>query len=183
MYTQALSYYDAGDKLRLFNRYGVGPVYEEYRYDAFGRRVVVRSRVTDGCGPPVANCGSTERTVWDGAQVLYEIRAIGDDSAGGGFMESDDAIGSGMTYGQLGRVGYTHAGGMDRPVTVFRIKLGSGQPDLLPLVPHTDWRGTAAVGHWMNGTATTGACPPFPAGRTTVEIGRASCRERVFRTV
>lgn len=177
VFTQALSYYGADDKLRVFNRYGAGPVYEEYRYDAFGRRVLVRSRITDGCGPPVQNCGYAERTVWDGAQVLYEIRAVGGDSASGVYqMEDDNAVGSGMTYGQLGRVGYTHGGVIDRPLTVFRINGGSGQ---LALVPHVDWRGTPAVGNWMDGTATSGACPAFPAGRTTVdgELAGESCTE------
>jgi RHS repeat-associated protein len=58
-------------------------------------------------------------------------------------------------------MGYSHGGGIDRPVTVFR----GGTP----VVPYVDWRGTPAIGSYTDGSATTGACPPFPAGRTTVD--------------
>ncbi|HJS42571.1 MAG TPA: RHS repeat-associated core domain-containing protein, partial [Gemmatimonadales bacterium] len=156
VHNQALSYYDADDKLRVFNTYDVGAVYEQYRYDALGRRVLVRSRSTDGTG-----FGYIERTVWDGAQILSEIRAMGGDSASGGEMESDNPVGYGQYAGKLGRIGYSHAGGIDRPVTVFR--------DGVAVVPYVDWRGTPAMGSYMDGTATSGACPPFPAGRTTVD--------------
>lgn len=157
VYNQALSYYDADDKLRVFNSWDMGnQVYEQYRYDALGRRVHVRSRTTDGTG-----FGYVERTVWDGAQVLYEIRGIGGDSASGGEMESDSPAGYGQYVDKVGKMGYSHAGGIDRPVTVFR----GGTA----LVLYVDWRGTPAIGSYMNGTATSGTCPPFPAGRTTVD--------------
>jgi RHS repeat-associated protein len=162
VYNQALSYYDADDKLRVFNSMDVGnQVFEQYRYDALGRRVFVRSRTTDGTA-----FGYAERTVWDGAQILYEIRAIGGDSAVWGEMEYDDPSGSGQYAGKVGRVGYSHGGAIDRPVTVFR----SGTA----VVPYVDWRGTPATGSYMDGTATSGACPPFPAGRTTVDGEKAS---------
>jgi YD repeat-containing protein len=81
---EAVSYFDAEERLRIFNRHvdygpvsGPGGVYEEYRYDALGRRVLVRSRCTaDQTGD--GNCrGYVERTIWDGDQVLYEIRSPG----------------------------------------------------------------------------------------------------------
>ena len=157
VYNQALSYYDADEKLRVFNSWDVNnQVYEQYRYDALGRRVLVRSRTTDGTG-----FGYLERTVWDGSQILYEIRAIGGDSSVFGEREYDNPWGYGQYSGKVGVVGYSHAGGIDQPVTVFR----SGTA----FVQYTDWRGTPAIGSYMNGTATSGACPPFPAGRTTVD--------------
>ena len=86
------SYYGADEKLRVLDhrdcageptdfgytcsssssatRHGA---FEEYRYDALGRRVLVQSRRDQVCER--GDCLSAiERTVWDGDQVLYEIR-------------------------------------------------------------------------------------------------------------
>jgi RHS repeat-associated protein len=85
-----ISYYGADNKLRVFNRHiGIGPasadtlygergVFEEYRYDALGRRVFERTRrIGAGC-PSTLDCQSrATRTVWDGDRILYEIRSPG----------------------------------------------------------------------------------------------------------
>ena len=87
-----MSYYDADNKLRVFNRViGVGPLsddrvygmrgtFDEYRYDALGRRVLARTRRLGGGCPGTLDCQSRAvRTVWDGDRILYEIRAVGGD--------------------------------------------------------------------------------------------------------
>jgi hypothetical protein len=82
------SYYGADEKLRYLKRIGRraggvgGDIYDgtfdEYWYDALGRRVLVRSLREGLCQGSPSGCESTvERTVWAGDQVLYEIRAPG----------------------------------------------------------------------------------------------------------
>jgi hypothetical protein len=54
-------------------------VWEEYRYDPLGRRVLVRTR-TDGnlCNVDSWTCtGSITRFIWAGDQILWELRAPG----------------------------------------------------------------------------------------------------------
>jgi RHS repeat-associated protein len=97
------SFYSADNKLRVFNkRIGVGSAsddtqpgkrgtFDEYRYDALGRRVFARSRkVGLNCPSSAVDCAPTAtRTIWDGDGILYEIRAPGgeivvSDTTGGG---------------------------------------------------------------------------------------------------
>ena len=76
------SYYAADEKLTYYNRQvglltpgeGTG-LFEEYRYDALGRRVLMRSRRVSSCSSPCE--AFIQRTVWDGDQVLYEVRSSG----------------------------------------------------------------------------------------------------------
>jgi RHS repeat-associated protein len=74
--------------------------------------------------------------VWDGDQVLYEIRAEGSDSAQAYAMELDAT-----------RVGYTHVLGLDAPAVVFRTKSGV----TVGVYPHTDWRGAYDGGALTDG--------------------------------
>ena len=185
---EAVSYFDAADRLRIFNRHtGLGPVsdrgglYEEYRYDALGRRVLVRSRCT-ASAPTDSNCrGSVERTVWDGAQVLYELRAPGHDSAGAWDLENDTYYGtnpSGYDL-MLGRVGYVHAGGIDAPLAVYRMGM-AGQPAAVGVAPHANFQGDFEIGSLIGGSypgqSTRGCqgyygCPliNWPGGNTTID--------------
>jgi YD repeat-containing protein len=72
-------------------------VFEEYRYDALGRRIMVRGRPDPRC--TLAGCEVYLDTyVWDGAQILSEWRQ---GPAGG-------------------RVTYTHGPGIDAPVSLWR---------------------------------------------------------------
>ncbi len=107
--------------------------FEEYRYDALGRRVLVRSqRVCGGGGVPspqgaeFAECkaGFVRRTIWDGAQELGEIQ-VPDNAA---FFEADsfttplsksDATEDPNPY--YGRVIYTPGLVIDQPVTITRL--------------------------------------------------------------
>ena len=103
--------------------------YEEYWYDALGRRVLKRTRQEEPLctyfqGPvftPGRCFSATERYVWDGDQLLWELRALGTDEQ----YPGGDA--------QAGVIGYTHAGGIDQPVGMVR----NGET----IVLHRGWRG------------------------------------------
>ncbi len=155
-YVGARNYYGADEKLRVRQVYrdsvnvegaiqATGKregTYEEYWYDALGRRVLLRTRGsgdahTDAlCWPTQAfvHCyDAQERFVWDGNQLLYEDRVAepGSNSAPA-FHE------------QYGTVGYTHGGALDQPLDLMK---GS---DVVVL--HTDWRGQFDSGTEPDGT-------------------------------
>lgn len=178
-----MSYFSADERLMVANNHvdttaisAAGGVYEEYRYDALGRRVLVRSRETNFCAfPSTSYCGHLERVVWDGDQVLYEIRARGGAGATSVELERDNESGIATAGNRWGRVGYQHAGGIDMPVSIIRMNMG-GQPALLAISPHANWQGDFEIGSWMNGSSlqTCGGeygCPiiPFPGGRVTAD--------------
>ncbi|HEU0051971.1 MAG TPA: RHS repeat-associated core domain-containing protein, partial [Longimicrobium sp.] len=126
-------------------------VFEEYRYDALGRRVLVRSRperTSNGiAGCTVEKCpASITRTVWDGDQIVAEIRADGEDGAS---LETD--LPSGAHYG---RVVYTHGGGIDAPLAFTRFNYDGNGP--ITVVPHPNWRGLFEGGTFEDGTITRG---------------------------
>ena len=133
--------------------------FEEYRYDALGRRIWVRSRSDSSCHVSWADCESVvERYVWDGDQSLYEIRAPGGDQAGLG-TESDN--GHDVNRWRYGRVAYTHAGGIDQPVGLVRMKYyGTSDNEAFPVILHTNWRGTFDKGTNPNGSEITGCGDP-----------------------
>lgn len=107
-------------------------VLEEYRYDALGRRVLVRSRTDSVC--TAAFCKSAiERYVWDGDRKLYEIRVPGGNALSTAALEADTATGP-----FYGRIGYVHAAGIDAPLALDR--------DGLVVVPHANWRGLYDTG-------------------------------------
>jgi RHS repeat-associated protein len=90
-----------------------------------------------------------QRFVWDGDQLLYEVRARGDSAAYSYGVEDDLLDGTGI-YGALkayGRVGYTHAGGIDRPLGAVR--------GTTPFYPHTNSRGLYEAATVDNGTVLT----------------------------
>ncbi|HZG44353.1 MAG TPA: hypothetical protein VEY93_15490, partial [Longimicrobium sp.] len=103
--------------------------FEWYRYDALGRRIMVRTRRDPWCGG--AACSSTiTRFIWDGDQVLAEIRGEG----GADYSETPNQTGP-----QYGRVVYTHGGGLDQPLDIMRSSGVGGAAILLPI---PTWRGT-----------------------------------------
>ncbi len=107
------SYYDADQRLRVFQEYdtnfssnkGSG-VWEEYRYDPLGRRVLVRTRRENPlCYGDAKTCiSSVTLFVWSGDQILGERK---------------DAEGSYASQAG-GRVSYAHAGGIDRPLAIWK---------------------------------------------------------------
>jgi RHS repeat-associated protein len=178
------SYYDAADRLRIVDmqacawtdiqkaqgmkgtgdganltcthlRAGDRSAFEEYRYDALGRRVLVRT--LEGC---LDSCIETvTRTVWDGDRLLWEIRAPG------AHRERDV-----VPEGQLppynittGRVAYTFGAALDHPLAVHRFDYRDSifqRYDTVPvplinqpltIYPHTNWRGDYQIGTYITG--------------------------------
>jgi hypothetical protein len=74
-------------------------VWEGYRYDPLGRRVLVDTRTKDLCTVPNAfRCGAaTTRMVWAGDQLLWEIRRSSE--------SPNERMGPSEAYGT---VSYTH---------------------------------------------------------------------------
>ena len=126
---------------------------EEYRYDALGRRIW-RRLIRPDIGicnkmDAISGCFSiVERTVWDGDQVLWEIRADGGDGATTTRMEGDG--GGGVRPALEGRVFYTHGGGLDHPLSIGRMDASAGY-----IVPVSDWRGNAIAGYCSGTTLCT----------------------------
>jgi RHS repeat-associated protein len=182
------SWYAADDKLAIFNR-AVGPladdethagqhtVYEEYRYDAFGRRVGTRKRMAWSCSTSNSDCASSwTRTVWDGDQLLMEIRSAGATNESVFTMETvyGAPTSSGTNAFPFGRVRYVHAGGIDQPLAVVRYGMtGSGTSDPYVMFPHANWRGQYESGHKSDGTfcyASSGCFEiAWPGARTNID--------------
>ena len=182
-------FYGADDMLRVTDRYiGPGPVnigndgtpgrrgvFEEYNYDALGRRVLLRSRRWNTCPHTSAECASYYQwTVWDGDQILVE-RRVGDP------MITPAASPTERDW--LGDVAYLHAGGIDMPAVVVRSGL-QNQPDGTTVYPHLNWKGefaeyTTTGGATMSSCQGASGCPAvdFVAGKTTVDGSRIGATE------
>jgi RHS repeat-associated protein len=128
------SYYGLDDRLRAVQKYetqlGTVPkemgVFEEYRYDPLGRRVGVRTRRPSALCNQSPECfNSTTYFVWAGDQLLWEIKRA----------ESPAPQEAG------GTVSYFQAGGIDRPLVIWKSGVGS-------IVTHQNWRGQFARGTW-----------------------------------
>ena len=163
------SYYAADNKLTYFNR-SIGwmlepsqknGTFDEYRYDALGRRVLTRSRRVDDCA---GACDEyVERTIFDGDQVLLEIRS------------ETKPINPGGNGDLFGTVIYAHAGGIDRPVHVLKktpVWYG-GAGGWGSVTPHADWRGEYAIGTYANGDPCVSIGPTCPewTGNTVSAFG------------
>jgi RHS repeat-associated protein len=121
---------------------------ETYRYDALGRRIETRLWRTTNCPSkdPDSGCQNTlTRTIWDGSQMLYELRWLfaSTDTIPGAWSTGNGVPGDGTYWGT---VGYTHGLGIDQPLDLFR-----GSP---VVVPHANWRGMLD-----QGTCPTAFCP------------------------
>ncbi|MGQ0648341.1 MAG: RHS repeat-associated core domain-containing protein [Gemmatimonadaceae bacterium] len=193
LWFESRSYYGADGKLRVFDKrvrssFGVTltpaqhGTFEEYRYDALGRRILRRARRAVCEGP----CQSViERFVWDGDQLVTEIRYPGSATASAFTLERDTGY---VTYEQprgpvteipppvidtmirpwYGRVDYVHGGGIDRPLVVVRSFYGDSTLLFgvygLRVYPYYNWRGLPDVGS-TNGT-------PGSAGEKIYWVGR-----------
>jgi RHS repeat-associated protein len=153
--------------------------FEQYRYDALGRRILVRthkncSNAYVGIGGfrlYWCNMGTIRRTVWDGSAELYEIEMLasqGDYDAGP--IESDSTpIAAWGDYPVLfdanrllGRVAYTNGPTLDQPLSTIRIAYGDtvwNKPRRwwapFAVVPHWNWRGQADYGTFADGGVKT----------------------------
>ena len=164
--TDGFHYYDADDRLRVVQKsYALVPsntsphvLHEEYRYDALGRRIAVRTRHLF-C--PSHTChDALTRTVWDGSQILYELRNPGDTNAILSVLEAEGAypFGWNQTYAPLfGRVGYIYGvGGVDQPIAVVRqnngnFPAGGAVPSPLIMVPQYNFQGQPDGGTFASG--------------------------------
>lgn len=143
------NYYDGSDRLTVADSRSSIPAidgyaggYEEYRYDALGRRVLHRFR---SCG----NCSSyIDRTVYDGDQYLLEIRREGSDTSQAATLENDSL--PDVLAAPYGRVAYLNARGFDKPLDIVRMEYDGDDP-LFALVPHENWRGLFDAGTFADG--------------------------------
>ncbi len=141
------NYYDANNRLRYAQRTnyasaGKETVFEDYWYDALGRRVAVRTRadsLTCLAGVKTGHCLQTYmRTVWDGDQILAEDRGEGE------WSSADAAVGSAPSIPpsnpslaeHYGKVRYMQTGAIDAPIAVWK--------DGAARVLHRNWRGNVA---------------------------------------
>jgi RHS repeat-associated protein len=117
---------------------------ETYRYDALGRRVYTREIRGAHCheADSISGCRSPlTRTIWDGDQILYEIRIPGDSNLGAA-LENDTP--SPQTH--YGRVGYLHAGGIDQPLGLWK--------GTQLVLPHANYRAVFVMGTCPSATCT-----------------------------
>jgi RHS repeat-associated protein len=159
--------------------------YEDYRYDALGRRVLVRSqRVWCTSG---GDCWSNiERVIWDGDQILGEIRMPGYGYTGVDTLEADtltfhpkfgpscpplpppegcnpaDTLPSIAPW--YGHVTYIHGTSIDQPLELIRGGFHSDMQDQIALVPHLNWRGLYDNGTFLQG----GPIMKWPASSTEI---------------
>ena len=154
-------YYGADGKLRAVDARGVqadpgapedaAPYhgftrsFEEYRYDALGRRVA--TRFDQMCDDDAAfnrynaRCATSgiRRTIWDGSHELGEIQVP--DNA----LENDYAVGQGNFYRALnlspyfGAVAYVYDGQIDQPLSVTRLRYSNLTPSdtIIQIAPFT----------------------------------------------
>ncbi|MFN2398534.1 MAG: RHS repeat-associated core domain-containing protein [Gemmatimonadaceae bacterium] len=151
-YHTSVNYYSADNKLYVVDKRSelsdtaeYSGTFEESRYDALGRRVLRRARAE--CTG--TDCGNfIERFVYDGDQFLYEIHFPGSDAVPSDSLERDTTR---LYYNSYGRVAYTHAAGIDQPVSVIRVDYGIWA--LTAVFPHQNWRGQFDVGTFDDGKA------------------------------
>jgi RHS repeat-associated protein len=112
---------------------------EEYWYDAHGRRIL-RYWLSDA----IYDYGLAYvepylyRYVWDGDQILYEIRT----------QASTPCLDSYCVNQEYGWVGYVHGPAIDTPLEAFR---GDGGLEFNRMFLHANWRGTITLGSRQGG--------------------------------
>jgi RHS repeat-associated protein len=150
-----VSFYDADNVLRAtdFRHIDVAQsintllrhAFEEYSYDALGRRVMVRARIeclNEGPSEKV-DCDESlmRRVVWDGSTILDEIQVPGGKNRTAAQLENDTQPDTLILDGAsddlnayYGIVAYTYAGGLlgtDHPLSATRVNYVShifGEP-------------------------------------------------------
>src|SRR5690242_13025299 len=124
-----------------------GPIlyteHEEYRYDALGRRIWVRSIHAATCHIwyPNGDCASAlKREVWDGASLIYESRYPGDLNLPAAQLEQETGAAGGTLGPRFGRVAYLNGGGLDHPLAEIKM---DGGASTATFAPRYNWRGLA----------------------------------------
>lgn len=125
-------------------------VFEDYRYDALGRRVWTRARRWCSADPWEGFCriSKLRRTVWDGDREFYEIQMPGDSTsaylendAGPVSLPRDESVSFPVDPNPFfGRVAYAYGHGVDQPLSIVRM----GYADLLDANGQYVGRWTAA---------------------------------------
>ncbi|MGH7647091.1 MAG: RHS repeat-associated core domain-containing protein, partial [Gemmatimonadaceae bacterium] len=118
--------------------------FEDYRYDALGRRVQVRTRMDNVC-EGTACVSSLMWVVWDGNQIAAEIRGPGGDGLSPDSLEA--AKGDGAMYGT---VEYVNGPTVDEPLEIQGI------------VVYRTWRGLIDGGDCMTGTCGSTGTIDYP---------------------
>ncbi|HEX5727228.1 MAG TPA: RHS repeat-associated core domain-containing protein [Longimicrobiaceae bacterium] len=124
------AYYGADGRLRAVDARSWQEIdlqhatWEEHRYDALGRRVWVRARGWCSGARHWCNFDRVRRTVWDGAQVLYEIQAADDERENDGPPAPRPSVEGFDANLLLGSVLLTHGPGIDQPLSAIRMGLG-----------------------------------------------------------
>jgi RHS repeat-associated protein len=193
------SYYDALGRVRAVDqRFGAAGLFgtflrplnftfEEFRYDALGRRVLARTRRFCQNVPTSFECAveTIRRTVWDGAQELAEIQMPGGDTVSAATLENDVGPLANQPGGHegnyfdvnpfYGRVTYTNGVGIDRPLSVVRLDYADSlfnRPFVrwapFSLAPHWNLRGEPDNGSFADGAATK--CMNDGAGNRCVTV-------------
>jgi RHS repeat-associated protein len=178
--TERVMYYNAADQLVAVDaRIGSAPgwtnylhfllTFDEYRYDALGRRVFTRSQrrcPSYNLGVYQAasffvecQLGYVQRTVWDGSKELYEIRMpdlaqhhekdglVVGDTLGLVFNSATSKIVDRDAY--FGRVGYIYGGAIDKPVVVLRQDYGDRRvTEFWPQQPYRRFQPFALYPQW-----------------------------------
>jgi RHS repeat-associated protein len=146
-----------------------GP-FDEYRYDAFGRRIFTRSRIDTVAPATSTNVGTAsqyarstiERDVWDGNQLLVELRVPGSDTTTNLELDTNAVF---APFVNFGRVLYIHARGIDHPIDIVRtnyafLQTGPDAGDTIfnawlgatAIIPHWSWRNGLDDGSYADGS-------------------------------
>jgi RHS repeat-associated protein len=133
--TATNSYYSSDNRLMVVQKWTDAlHTWEEYWYDALGRRILTRTRHDlPFCGYPIICPGFVDRTVWDGDQIIAEQRTSGLDDMTGGAPH-------------FGTIRYVHMLGIDAPVAILDSRFSDAR------VLHYNWRGLAEASSWSDGS-------------------------------
>jgi RHS repeat-associated protein len=152
--------------------------FEEYRYDALGRRVWTRARrycEKSNFESVECNLSTVRRTVWDGDAELYEIQMPGNNGMVDDTLENDVApirrqndvkYTSTDPSAFFGRVGYSYGLGIDRPLSIVRLAYTDSRGYTyapFTIVPFWNGRGQAYNGYFAQSGGTL--CVDAAAGR------------------
>ena len=103
-----------------------------------------------------------------GDDIVWEMRGPGGNTEPAERLEQVDAPGV-----EYGIVGYTHAGGVDRPLVAYKVAGGNVGA---VVVPHMNWRGLFSMGTTESGSAST-VPVEWPGFRTTAYHSKGETQE------
>ncbi len=169
-----VSYYGGDGKLRVVDARtrtanDETATWEEYRYDALGRRVQVLTREWCTFARVECNHATVRRTVWDGDQALYEIRMMESEGDSDGTPSPQPNVNGFNLNPRLGRVLLTHGPGIDQPLSAIRMGYSDYYNDV-----HRTWPTFSVVPLWNQ----RGQAPfvAFGAGGNAIPGSRTLCQ-------